>query len=748
MRSGEAIQPLCGIENGNGASDSLSLSCSEFVDSDELQTFHLYLKEMSTGKGLALDSILLESTSIADFYIKNSSSIARISARGVGDSLKSSSTKIPTSLQKELALLWRTLSIMRFSGLPSMMSLFFQELHDKVRVLSPLSLSAYWQICKEGEDADDDASKLCRNSPTNNSVMDNLTNTSSSNQNRMVENHVGIPQTQTFDNRADDNETDAFPLSSTELRSNRDDGIKSPSFTETKGEKGIMDLPELNYLDETSGGGDPSQLDGKHDPLGVVQKLLDAAESCALTVRPADRGELLSVCLALAVKSGRTSLLCQVATLLLLNEGAEIHDIDATVMLEIQAHVRHLKKGRKKKRILKDKESRPSSVLFQSSAGTTQDTKSQHHEGTLLSFGKSDHGKLGHGDTQLHRLVPTVIQALQGIRITKTASMSTCALAVDVHGAVYVWGSGCAPGKCNSRFKGLFPYTDVFLCNVECCIRQLRCSSTISIILIYPLLNINKNINHIYPGGTSSKSDVRPLRLDALPIRAIVRDISCGLGHALFLADESKGGCVYSWGNGGNGRLGLGDMVDRTTACVVPGLVSVDVRSVQCGASHSMALCADGGVLCWGKNSQGQCGLGHTDDNILSPALNRSLESMGVLVTQIAAGWEHSVALSSEGSVYTWGCGYKDSRRGVVPPVLGLGHNEGRSVPQLVPSFGKEAGRAHVVKVSCGWDHCLALTGQGFVYSWGSGQNGKLGLGSEENMAVPTVVEALSQVCI
>ena len=71
--------------------------------------------------------------------------------------------------------------------------------------------------------------------------------------------------------------------------------------------------------------------------------------------------------------------------------------------------------------------------------------------------------------------------------------------------------------------------------------------------------------------------------------------------------------------------------------------------------------------------------------------------------------------------MYAWGCGYKDSRRGVIPPVLGLGHNEGRLIPEKISSLDGIV----IAKVACGWDHCLALDNRGKVLSWGSGQNGK-----------------------
>ena len=164
-------------------------------------------------------------------------------------------------------------------------------------------------------------------------------------------------------------------------------------------------------------------------------------------------------------------------------------------------------------------------------------------------------------------------------------------------------------------------------------------------------------------------------------------------------------------------------------------------KSIQCGACHSLALTKSGSVYSWGKNSQGQCGLGHADDT-LRPHVVTSLQSETIV--QIAAGWEHSVARTAGGALYSWGCGYKDSRRGLVPPVLGIGSNEGRMLPEILGSL-----RGVVIEyITCGWDHCLACDAVGNCYSWGSGQNGKLGHESDDNAAIPLVISALEGVRI
>jgi alpha-tubulin suppressor-like RCC1 family protein len=243
------------------------------------------------------------------------------------------------------------------------------------------------------------------------------------------------------------------------------------------------------------------------------------------------------------------------------------------------------------------------------------------------------------------------------------------------------------------------------------------------------------------------RTDIEPQLLEALPIKTNIIDISCGLGHTLFLTDS---GLVYSWGNGGSGRLGVGDNADRAEATLLtqfctaaPGNSQESqiprISAVQCGACHSLALSASGSVYVWGKNSQGQCGLGHTDD-VLRPTL---VPSLGLIdaVCQISAGWEHSVARTETGALFAWGSGYKDSRRGVVPPVLGLGSNEGRQTPQQIVAVSG----VFITSIACGWDHCLALDDKGFCYSWGSGQNGKLGHGNDENVAIPMHITSLER---
>lgn len=249
----------------------------------------------------------------------------------------------------------------------------------------------------------------------------------------------------------------------------------------------------------------------------------------------------------------------------------------------------------------------------------------------------------------------------------------------------------------------------------------------------------------IYIWGTSNSLGAIPTRkiesvprlFENLPGKFKIIDISCGLAHALFLSDSGK---VFSWGSGGNGRLGLGDCLDRSTeAVLITNLSHESIISVQCGASHSLALSGKGQVYSWGKNTQGQCGHGNLDD-VLKPQMIKRLSDH--FVVQLAAGWEHSLALISTGRLYSWGSGYKDSRRCVVPPVLGLGHSDCRSSPELITSIET----ININQIISGWDHCLALDEHGKVLSWGSGQNGKLGHGNEENISVPCYISKLENV--
>ncbi|GAB9466579.1 hypothetical protein Gpo141_00003950 [Globisporangium polare] len=261
--------------------------------------------------------------------------------------------------------------------------------------------------------------------------------------------------------------------------------------------------------------------------------------------------------------------------------------------------------------------------------------------------------------------------------------------------------------------------------------------------------------------GTAAK-EYTPRAIESLSMKSggvRVVDISCGLGHTIALMETGE---LYSWGNGSNGRLGLGDTTDRATPTKI--LVSELLHSseltqasatsgksprrgaqlfchVYCGASHSLAIGFDGRAYAWGKNNQGQCGHGHTNDQLTIQEVKFFREEVGEDIVHAAGGWEHTLFCSASGRVYSAGCGYKDSRRTGIPPVLGHGDCERRIKPTAVQFFIDN--NDEVMKVACGWDHSLAVTATGLVYSWGSGTNGKLGHGDEENCDVPTLISGM-----
>lgn len=116
---------------------------------------------------------------------------------------------------------------------------------------------------------------------------------------------------------------------------------------------------------------------------------------------------------------------------------------------------------------------------------------------------------------------------------------------------------------------------------------------------------------------------------------------------------------------------------------------------------------------------------------VRSLALARALSHSSI--ASVAAGKEHTVALTHTGSVYSWGGGREGQ--------LGTGDEE---TCQPVPKLVLPIHSVRVTQLCAGGDHSVAVAEGGVVYSWGRGANGRLGHGDSTNRSVPTVVKALA----
>jgi alpha-tubulin suppressor-like RCC1 family protein/DNA-binding beta-propeller fold protein YncE len=130
-------------------------------------------------------------------------------------------------------------------------------------------------------------------------------------------------------------------------------------------------------------------------------------------------------------------------------------------------------------------------------------------------------------------------------------------------------------------------------------------------------------------------------------------------------------------------------------------------------------------ALAWGYNGLGALGSVGAGPSAATPAGCTN-------VKQVSAGTYHSVALKSDGTVWTWGYNGFGS--------LGDGTTTDRAVPVRVPDLGE------VVAVSAGMLHSLALKADGTVWAWGWNVHGQLGTGSTADLRKPAQVSGLSKV--
>ncbi len=207
------------------------------------------------------------------------------------------------------------------------------------------------------------------------------------------------------------------------------------------------------------------------------------------------------------------------------------------------------------------------------------------------------------------------------------------------------------------------------------------------------------------------------------PLNDIVQ-VAAGGGHTCGL---TTGGGVKCWGNNSYGQLGDGTRIDRFTAVNVSGLTS-GVSAIVAGSTHTCALTTGGGVKCWGYNANGRVGDGTT-------ALYRmtAVDVVGLSsgVIAIAARVGHTCALTTAGGVKCWGDNWSGQ----------LGDGTRLSRFTAVDVSGLSSG---VSAIAAGRDHTCALTTGGGVKCWGYNSGGQLGDGTTTDRLTAVDVSELN----
>ena len=193
----------------------------------------------------------------------------------------------------------------------------------------------------------------------------------------------------------------------------------------------------------------------------------------------------------------------------------------------------------------------------------------------------------------------------------------------------------------------------------------------------------------------------------------------------LFSLVLSADGAVWSWGCGWQGLLGHGDEEDQWQPKKVEAFAGRRVVAVSAGGMHSLALTSDGSVCSWGDGNDGRLGHGDREGQLLP----KKIEALaGQRVVAVSAGAWHSLALTSDGAVWSWGDG--DGGQ------LGHGDEQQQLLPKKVEGFAGEGA------VSAGTYHSIAIA-DGAVFTWGGGDDGRLGHGEDlSNQLLPKKIEA------
>jgi len=242
-------------------------------------------------------------------------------------------------------------------------------------------------------------------------------------------------------------------------------------------------------------------------------------------------------------------------------------------------------------------------------------------------------------------------------------------------------------------------------------------------------------VNHYQSLGDGSYSN-RTIPYDItngfnLSLDEKIIKISTGNYHTVAI---SSNGRVFTWGYNYYGQLGDGTTINKSTPHDITDQFNLTnnetIDKITVGGDHSLVLTSNGRVYSWGRNSNDQLGIGYVYAGEISAnpmEITYKFElSTDEKIIEINSKYNHSFAISSSGRIFGWGNNI-DGQIG----------SEYFTVIEEISDVFNLAAKEVIIKMIAGSNHSLALTSYGNVYAWGSNLYGQLGDGTTTSSTTP-----------
>ncbi|MFX3646856.1 MAG: hypothetical protein ACE3K2_16415 [Paenibacillus sp.] len=318
-------------------------------------------------------------------------------------------------------------------------------------------------------------------------------------------------------------------------------------------------------------------------------------------------------------------------------------------------------------------------------SGSSRSTLALNSEGEIMAWGSNGNGWLGIGD--LDGKIPSPVLVNSNLRLSNVISIhggTYNAFAIRGDGTVWSWGD---------------------------------------------------NVNGLMGNGINSGSEKYATQVKGPNGAGYLTSITSLVSGTSHIVAVSKDGTLWAWGDHGAGSLGVaGSNITRSFFPVHLGANFNKIKDVSAGTYFTVALKSDGTVWSWGLNNEGQLGDG-TRQTRSAPVQVVGQYGKGFLdqVVAIESGDKHTLALRADGTVWSWGSNSSGQ--------AGIKWNSYSNSPMKLEFKNTLGKSVKIQSISTRSNHSVALSVDNELFTWGDNSNGQLGVGDKVNRTSPVQVD-------